>query len=111
MKLFTIFLSLFCFSTTNAGTLSFSDQTVTKVYAGYSHKGAFFQVSAGDSRNPANCTSGLNQIFTVDPAFSDVSHTLSILLFAQASGKDVEVEFYDDKCFESHRVARKIAAY
>ena len=111
MKLLAALIGLFFISATNAGTLSFTDQTITKVYAGYSHKGAFFQVSTGDSRNPANCTAGLNKIFTLDPIFSDVSHTLSILLFAQASGKHVEVEFYEDKCFESHRVARKVAVY
>lgn len=109
MKVF-IFVFLI-FGTKNVYSDVFVGQFVTKVYSGYSHKGIFFKVSTGDARNPSGCKAGLNQTFAVDPEFSNVNHVLSVLLFAQAATKQVEVEFYSDKCYQNHRVIRKVAVY
>ena len=97
-------LAIFIGGVTSVNADVFLGQTVAIVYSGYSHKSVFFKVSIGDSRNPSECTTGFGQIFVVDPDFSDIGQALSILLFAQVTSKQVEVEFYADKCFENHRV-------
>jgi len=79
---------------------------VTEVYAGYEEKNAFFSV-AGDIANPATC--GVTKsVIAVDPVRSDVNQALSLLLYAHASGKRVDIQIYNESCFSSHRIMRRV---
>ncbi len=109
MKKFIYLLLLSTSIGVSAETITVSGTTVTKVFAGYSHKGIFFNISASETSDPAECGAGLPHTFFVDPDFSDVNHVLSVLLYAHASSKTVDVEFYDNQCTQNHRVIRKIA--
>ena len=89
---------------------SYTSSGVSKIYAGYTNKGVFFDATTSNSINVAACGAGLTaNTFGVDPSLSDVSHVLSVLMYAQSTNKEVVIEFYDDKCFSNHRVIRKVA--
>jgi len=77
---------------------------VTSVFAGYLDKEAFFEID-GAGINPAECT---GTPIAIDPQKSDVSHVLSILLYAHASGKSVDLQIYNESCLGGHRVLRRI---
>ena len=109
-KVFFIVITLMsCYA--YSGNPTVSGVGVSKVYAGYSHNGVFFDISEDENRNPALCVAGLPRTFVADPSINNVEHLLSVLLYAHASGKIVEVEFYTDQCFQGHRVVRKVAVY
>ena len=96
----------------NAETFTISNTKVSKIYAGYFHKGIFFSIENLNSHNPAGCTVGINEsIFGADPSLSDVGHVLSVLLTAQSAGKTIEIHVYNDKCFDNHRVIRRVAIH
>ncbi|WP_143247568.1 hypothetical protein [Agaribacterium haliotis] len=77
---------------------------VTSVYAGYIKKNAFFEVDSELSNN-AGCTA---KAIAVDPERSDVEQVLSVLLYAHATGKLVDLQIYNESCFDSHRILRRV---
>jgi len=81
-----------------------SDLKVTSVFAGYENNGAFFEVD-GDAGSSASCSNGA---IAVDPARSNVNHVLSVLLYANATGKSVDLQLYNASCLDGHKVLRRI---
>ena len=77
---------------------------VTSVFAGYENGEAFFEVN-GAAVNPASC--GGTPI-AVDATRSNAGQVLSVLLYAHAAGKTVDLHIYDESCLGGHRVLRRI---
>jgi len=92
----------------HAGQVTQSDLNIVKVMAGYTGGEAYFFVNK-DPLNPHQCslTRGAYRILAVDPDRSNVDQVLSILLAAQISGKKVEIQVYNDGCFNGHAVSAK----
>lgn len=95
-----------------AGQVTQSNLNVTKVMAGYSNGEIYFFVN-NPPLNPKGCTApkGNYNILAVDPARSDINQVLSILLMAKATNAKVEVQIYDNDCFNNHAVIRRVAIY
>ena len=95
-----------------AGQVTQGGLKVTKVMTGYSGEEAFFLVDEVPS-NPNECvgTTSTYHVLAVDPSKSNVDQVVSILLTAFASGKNIEVQVYDDSCFNGHAVIRRVAIY
>lgn len=103
----TMFLVLFSLLASHAEAEAYTASyglKVTAIYAGYSEKQAYFEVS-GSIADPAECG---GQPIKVDPARSDVGHVLSVLMYAQASEKTVDLHIYNESCEGGHRVLRRI---
>jgi len=108
MLKYTLISALFVFSAyVNSESYTPSNgHKVTSVYSGYTSKEAYFEIS-GAGINPAAC-SGANGPIAVDSQKSDVGHVLSLLLYAHATDKTVDLQLYDESCWGGHRVLRRI---
>ena len=80
---------------------------VEDVYAGYEGGIIFFGVDSNVT-NPNNCPAGAQRIIGIDPNRGSVDHVLSVLLYAHASGKKVDIQVYDESCVGNHIVARRV---
>ncbi|MCP4490933.1 MAG: hypothetical protein GY820_27000 [Gammaproteobacteria bacterium] len=103
------FLMLTMVGVSYAGTVTLMDTNVVAVMSGYVHKGMFL-TSSKDIPNPAECPNNNNEkgIIAAIPAYSEVSHVLSLALAAKAIQDKVDLHVYDDKCFEGWPVLRRI---
>ncbi|WP_157771171.1 hypothetical protein [Shewanella algae] len=106
-----LFIVLFPFSLV-AGQVTQSNLRVTKVMAGYSGGEIYFFVDKLPN-NPRKCANPYSDynILVVDPARSDISQVLSVLLTAKVSNSNIEIQVYDDYCFNEHAVVRRVAVY
>ncbi len=111
-KIFFIFVALVITLPSYAGQVTQGGLKVTKVLTGYSNGEAFFVLN-NTPLNPNDCSATASSFKTsaIDLAKSDVSQVLSVLLTVFTSGKEVEVQIYDDRCFSSHAVIRRVAVY
>lgn len=111
MKIIILLLALMSLPLA-AGQVTQSNLKVTKVMAGYSNGEVYFFVNKSPL-NPKGCDAPkVNyNILAIDPARSDINQALSILLMAKATNMNVEVQIYDDYCFNNHAVIRRIALY
>ncbi len=97
-----------------AGLIEVTTPQVSRVFAGYEDNAAFFRAKGTFDSTPANCTAGVlsdERTFAVSPALSNVDHVLSILLAAQMAEKQLNIQYYDDRCYLGHLVIRRIAVY
>ena len=101
---FAFHLLLFSLLANATNYTSSNGHNVESVYAGYSDKIAFFEIS-GSAPNPNDCA---GVPIRVDPEKSDVNQVLAILLYAHAAGKEVDLQIYTDGCIDSHRVLRRV---
>jgi hypothetical protein len=96
----------------SAGTVTQGNVNVVKVLAGYTSGEVYFYTDIAPV-NPNNCsiTNDNNKILAVDPSKSNVDQVLSILLMAKASNAKLEIQVYDDSCYGSYAVIRRVAVY
>ncbi|WP_444896763.1 hypothetical protein ACJJI5_09595 [Microbulbifer sp. EKSA008] len=83
---------------------------VVHVNAGYSDRDAYFTVGESVSENPAGCSNGVGNeaVFAVDADRSDVNQVISLLLFAYSTGKEVNIQVWNDSCSSGFRVIRRV---
>lgn len=114
MRIARIFLLLMVLTSpfAVAGKVTQDDLKVTRVMTGYLSGEAFFLVDKPPA-NPNGCpgTTASYYVLAVDPSKSNVDQVVSVLLTAFVSGKNVEVQVYDDDCFSGHAVIRRVAIY
>lgn len=84
-----------------------SGLTVNNVYAGYVEGHVFFDVNS-DVPNLNNCSAGGQRTIGADPARGNIDHVLSILLYAHAAGKKIDIQVYDQSCISNHIVIRRV---
>lgn len=112
-KLLLIAVTMLVFvSPAHAGQVTQGGLKVTKIMTGYSGGEAFLVIDK-TPLNPNDCsaTTSTSKTLAVDPSKSDVDQVISVLLTAFTSGKDVEVQIYDNSCFNGHAVIRRVAIY
>lgn len=80
---------------------------VKEIYAGYEEGHIFFGVNK-DVANPNGCSSGAQRTIGVDPSRGNVDHVLSVLLYAHAANKNVDIQVYDSSCIANHIVIRRV---
>lgn len=96
----------------NAGLKTINVGSIEKVYAGYESGNVFFLVEdAGDNPTGCSATSESYPVLGFDATKSNTDHALSLLLAAQASGKQAEVRIRDDECVSNHVSVERIAIY
>lgn len=64
-----------------------------------------------DVPNPANCAShisGSKRTVAAVPAHNNVDHVLSLALASKLANAPVDVQIYDDRCYEGWPVMRRI---
>lgn len=103
---------MFISSVAYAGQVTQSGLKVSKVMTGYQGGQIYFLVDKKPV-NPKGCRSpdeGYNAL-VVDPQKSDVSQVLSVLLTAKVSRSNIEIQVYDDYCFDDYAVLKRVAIY
>lgn len=111
LKLFLISIVFFSFSAF-AGQVTQGGLKVTKVMAGYDGGEVYFLVDRAPL-NPKECASTTSSYYVlgVDPLKSNTDQVISVLLTALLTGKQVEIQVYDDDCLNQHAVIRRVAIY
>jgi len=84
-----------------------SGLNVTDVFVGYEEGNLFFTVNDSVD-NPAECIAGGGSTLSVDPDRSNANHVLSVLLYAHASNKKIDIQVYKSSCFSNHRIIRRV---
>lgn len=89
-----------------ANSVQSETMTIKEVMTGYSHKGIFINFNS-PIPNPANCPSSQN-IVAVTTENSDVNQVLAVALSSHMSNSLVDIQVYNNTCFEGWPVLRRI---
>lgn len=67
----------------------------------------FFDVDMPVS-NPNDCSAGNQKTIGFDPNRGNIDHVLALLLYAQAAGKSIDIQVYNQSCLSNRIVIRRI---